>query len=188
MIQTGINYLDNQHIFNSQIISENNNIVDIFINELKEKTKYNILNNSEIIKIMNFKESLIDILFETEKSIISIYINFNNSKSNISEFNKFINSVKEINKITINKNVNKKYYAIYLSKLEPIPSYKNILNKENINFEKTSNIKFITIYNNSKEVLSNDYLLYLNILKRLQSKLHSLGIYYYDQDDTTIMA
>jgi len=173
MLQTSINYLDNKHIF---------------INELKEKTKYNILNNSEIIKIMNFKESSIDILFETEESIICIYVNYSNSKSNVSELNKFINSVKEINKISINNNINKKYYAIYLSKLEPTPSCKNILNKENINFEKTSNIKFFTIYNNCKEVLLTNYSLDLNILKRLQSKLHSLGIYYYDKDDTIIMA
>jgi hypothetical protein len=164
-------------------IIENNNFEKVCINELKEKIKYNILDNNEIKKITNNISNIINILFETEKAIIIIHINYNNNKSNITEFNNFVNSVKEINKL--NKN-NKKCYALYLSKIEPLQSCKAIFNKENINFEKTSNIKFMTIYNINKETnLSEEY---INLLKRLQSKLHSLGIYYYDQDDTIIMA
>lgn len=170
-----------------------NNFKEICIRELKEKTKYNILNNDEVKRITNnisFQID-IDILFETEQSIICI--NYSNTsvvsgghmipKSNVIEFNKFINSVKEINKLVKTK----KCYGIFLSTNEPIPSCKNVFNKENVNFEKTSNIKFITIYNN-KEDLDN-HLVCFNLLKRLQNKLHSLGIYYYDNnDDSIIMA
>jgi hypothetical protein len=160
-----------------------NNFKEICIKELKEKTKYNILNNDEIKRItgiLSFQID-IDILFETEQAIICI--NYSNIKSNVLEFNKFVNSVKEINKL----NKSKKCYGIFLSISEPIPSCKNVFNKENANFEKTSNIKFITIYNN-KEDLDN-HLVCFNLLKRLQNKLHSLGIYYYDNhDDSIIMA
>ncbi len=166
-------------------ISISNDIHKILIKELKEKIKYNILDNNEIKKITGNNTSIIDILFESELSIICIHANYTDNKSNIlQEFNNFINSVKDINKL--NK-INKNCYAIFLSNFEPSPSCKNIFNKENINFEKTSNIKFITIYNNDKQTLlkSGEY---LNILKRLQSKLHSFGIYYYDEDDSIIMA
>ena len=159
----------------------NNNFEQICLQELKEKIKYNILDNSEIKKISN-NLSTIDILFDTEKSIFCIHINCSDIVSNITEFNNFVTSVEEINKL--NKQ-NKKCYGIFLSKLEPLQSSKAIFNKENINFEKTSNIKFLTIYN-TKEVTSDNYL--LNLLKRLQNKLHSLGIYYYDTDDCIIMA
>jgi hypothetical protein len=159
----------------------NNNFEKICLEELKEKIKYKILDNTEVKKITN-NLSTIDILFDTEKSIFCIHINYSDTINNIIEFNNFVTSVKEINKL--NKQ-NKKCYGIFLSKLEPYQSSKAIFNKENINFEKTSNIKFLTIYNNDKSNCSDNY---LNLLKRLQSKLHSFGIYYYDKDDCIIMA
>jgi len=158
------------------------NINNILINELKQKTRRcNILDNNQIKKLNN--KSIIDILFESEQTIICININYSDNKGTSIESNNFVNSVKEINKL--NKS-NKKFYAIYLSKLEPLQSCKTVFNKENINFEKTSNIKFITVYTHDKgNNLEEEY---INLLKRLQIKLHSLGIYYYDQDDSVIMS
>jgi len=160
----------------------NKEVEKILINELREKTRYNIFSNNDIKKITNNNLSTINLLFETEETIICFYINYTDIKNTTTELTMFINSVKEINKLD---KLKKKCYGIYLSKNEPITSCKSLFNKENANLTKNG-IKFITLYNINNDANNLNNL--NNTIRRLQLKLHMLGIFYSEPDGTIIMS
>jgi len=160
----------------------NMEVEKILVNELKNKTRYNLLNNNQIKEITKNNLSTINVLFETEKEIVCFYINYIDIKNSTAELIMFINSVKEINKLD---KLKKKCYGIYLSKNEPITSCKTLFNKENVILSKNC-IKFITLYNINNDVNNINNL--NNTFRRLQLKLHSLGIYYSEEDGTIIMS
>lgn len=138
------------------------------IHNLISQCRYKVLREKEIVNKYGSIVNGIDHLILTEHFVITIQDKWKISKPTLQYVNHFTKASKRISDIE-----KKNYLGIYLSKM-PLTSYAI----KAFEFDNTySSNKFCSIHS---EIVDD-------IEKELAIKLYELGIYFYEQDGSTIM-